>query len=78
MRRTTVNFSDECSDRLLTWIMENIDKRYVGYQTSTVEIGVNYFLDAVEKDQALNKRMLEAIKKDAEERTALRGRYARR
>jgi hypothetical protein len=73
----TVMFTDKTSDRILDWIMKNIDKRYIGYQSSLVEIAVNHFIDALEKNEDLKRRMVEAIRKDAEERVARRGRYAR-
>jgi hypothetical protein len=77
MTRMTVMFTDKTSDRILDWIMKNIDKRYIGYQSSLVEIAVNHFLDALERDEDLKRRMVEAIRKDAEDRAARRGRYAR-
>jgi hypothetical protein len=70
-------FTDKTSDRILDWIMKNIDKRYIGYQSSLLEIAVNHFIDALEKNEDLKRRMVEAIRKDAEERVARRGRYAR-
>jgi uncharacterized protein YihD (DUF1040 family) len=73
----TVMFTDKTADRILDWIVQNIDKRYVGYQSSLIDAAVNHFIDTLEKDDALRKKVIEAVKKDAEERTARRGRYAR-
>ena len=77
MIRTTVMFTDKTADKILAWIVKNIDKRYIGYQSSLIDVAMNHFIDTLEEDEALKKKMVEAIKKDAEERTARRGRYAR-
>jgi len=78
MKRMNVIFADETDAKIRDYLYNEVDKKYVGFQSPFVEFAVLELFERLENDKKFEKEFKERLIKEKERRDQAKGWAGRR